>query len=124
MDNYDKKYKKHIYQRVVLLNQSVITAEGKFIYKVASLSEIVKMVQDYNKRGIEVLSAIGHKSTSQLLSDLLGFRVKVNRVEYKQTPEDICVIFKLNKRLEEGKILSKKELENIGYKFGLLIMER
>ena len=44
----------------------------------------------------------------------------MNRVMYKQDSGDQALIFKLNGRPEEGKILSVEEIKEIGYEFGLL----
>ena len=46
----------------------------------------------------------------------LGDNIK----EWKQDSGNQALIFKLNGRPEEGKILSVEEIKEIGYEFGLL----
>lgn len=108
--------------RIVLLNTSIITKEGTFTYKKISLMDAQQNIDAYKEQGLEVLSAIGHESTAQILSKLLGIEVKVNRMFYEQSPTDNVIVFKLNGRPEEGKILSTEDIEKIGYSFGLLTM--
>jgi hypothetical protein len=68
----------------------------------------------------ETLSAIGHESTAQILSDLLGIDVPVNRIQFAQQEEQTALVFKLQGRPPEGKILTREEIETIGYKFQIL----
>ena len=63
-------------------------------------------------------SAVGHESTAQLLSTLLGMEVPPRRVAIAMSPGDRAVIFQLRTRLEEGKVLSKEEVEAL-YQQGL-----
>lgn len=100
--------------KVTLLNTSIITDYGVFEYSKASLSDIKKLI----KNGFE--SAIGHDQTASIISKLLGVEVKVNRVNYTQNIGDIALIFKLKKRGEEGKIYSEKEIEEMGYSWGII----
>ena len=51
---------------------------------------------------------------------LLEFPVVVNRSEFRQTAETVALVFKLKGRPPEGKVLSRGELEAMGYEFGLL----
>ncbi len=105
--------------KVVLLNTSIVTTYGNFDYKPTSL-EIVKELVRSNT--MPVVSAIGHASTAQIISTLLGVDISVNRIEYKQHPRDCVLVFKLNGRPEEGRILNVEEIEKIGYTWGRLFM--
>jgi hypothetical protein len=106
--------------RLTLLNTSVVSEYGTYIYEQISLDEAREMVREFQQQGKTVQSAIGHQSTADLLSTLLGFTVSVNRVEFKQSLDDIALVFKLKRRPPEGKILTREEIEEIGYEFGLL----
>ena len=44
----------------------------------------------------------------------------VNRMEFKQTTDDVALVFKVKQRVSEGRILTREEIEAIGYEFGLL----
>lgn len=101
--------------KVVLLNTSILTAYGSFKYTQISLDDVIRLTSD----GFE--SAIGHDSTAKILTSLIGQEVTTNRIQYKQEIRDIAIIFKLNGRPEEGKILTVDEIETIGYEFGILI---
>jgi len=61
-------------------------------------------------------------NTSILLTELLEVPVEMNRINYRQEPGDIAVVFKLNTRPAEGRILTREEIEAIGYSFGFLRM--
>jgi len=56
------------------------------------------------------------------LTELLEVPVEMNRINYRQEPGDIAVVFKLNTRPPEGWILTREEIEAIGYSFGFLRM--
>jgi hypothetical protein len=63
------------------------------------------------------ISAVGHPSTAQLLTELLGTEVPVNRIAVQLKSGDIGVHFVLRERLPEGKVLSKEELAKLDYYF-------
>jgi hypothetical protein len=106
--------------QLILLNTSILTNFGTYVYRPLTLEEARELVKEFQREGKSIQSAIGHQSTAALLSSLLGINVVANRVEYRQTIEDAALIFKLKKRPLEGKVLSREELEEVGYEFGLL----
>ena len=63
---------------------------------------------------------IGHKSTADILTTILGVPVNVNRAQSFQTVNEKSLIFSLNGRAPEGIIYSKEDIENIGYTLKLL----
>jgi hypothetical protein len=63
------------------------------------------------------ISAVGHPGTAQLLTELLGIQVPVNRVAVQLKSDDIGIHFVLRERLPEGKVLSKEELAKLDYYF-------
>ena len=105
---------------ITVLNTSILTNFGKYQYSEISLDrarEIAQQADDLN----QLVSAVGHQSTCDILTKLLGVTIPMNRVEYKQEVGTAALIFKLKGRPEEGKILTVEEIEEIGYNFGLLI---
>ena len=68
----------------------------------------------------DIVSAVGHESTAKLMAQLLKIDVPVNRVAVKPSPGDRLLCFKLNGRAPEGAILSKAELEAMGFQWILL----
>jgi len=65
-------------------------------------------------------SAIGHNSTSEILSKLLGVEVPTNRISISLNNDDILIVFQVMVRIEEGRILSEEELQALPKKFFLV----
>ncbi len=55
------------------------------------------------------------------MTALLRFDVPVNRQAYASKVGDTAIVFKLNGRPPEGKILTVDEMEAIGYEFFVLV---
>ena len=104
--------------KIALLNTSILTTTGNYSLKDISLEQAIEIVQK-NKNNLD--SAIGHESTAQIMTQLLKTTVEVNRQMFVQQVGQEAIVFKLNGRPPEGKILSTKEIEKIGYKFQLLV---
>lgn len=102
--------------KLAILNTSILTTEGTFTLKDITLEEAKNLVKEN-----EILSAVGHQSTSDILTTLLETEVPMNRIMFEQETGQKALVFKLNGRPEEGKILTVKDIEEIGYKFQLLI---
>ncbi len=64
------------------------------------------------------ISAVGHASTAEMLTLLTGVEIPVNRVAVTLSPKDRVIVFQLRVRLEEGRILSREEVESL-YQQGL-----
>jgi hypothetical protein len=107
-------------KKLTLLNTSILTSFGTYSYEPLTLTAVRAIVSEFQQEGRTIQSAIGHQSTAELLAMLLGFPVAVNRMDFKHTVGDIALIFKLKGRPPEGKVLSREELEAMGYEFGLL----
>lgn len=101
--------------KLAILNTSIITSEGTFTLKDITLEEARNLIKEN-----EILSAVGHQSTSDILTTLLETEVPVNRIQFAQETGQKALVFKLNGRPEEGKILKIEEISEIGYKFQLL----
>jgi hypothetical protein len=102
---------------VAILNTSIATADGEYSLRTVTLDEALKLID-----GREILSAVGHESTAQVLTALLGQDIPVNRIQFEQQPGQSALVFKLNGRAPEGQILTADEVAAIGYT--LKIMER
>jgi uncharacterized protein 26 len=67
------------------------------------------------------ISAIGHSSTAQIISSVLGVEVPENRINASfEEVGDKALCFKLNSRPKEGVILSFEDLQEIGFSWKLL----
>ena len=106
--------------KLTLLNTSILTSFGTFSYSPLTLDEARQIIRDFQQEGRTIESAIGHKSTADLLTMLLHFPVAVNRTEFKQNVTDAALVFKIKGRPPEGRVLSREELEEMGYEFGFL----
>lgn len=101
--------------KITLLNTSILTTYGTFEFQPILLSEARDLVKSH-----EVVSAIGHAATADVLSDLLGIKVTPNRLEFSQNVGETALVFKLKSRIPEGKVLNRAEIETVGYEFGIL----
>jgi hypothetical protein len=102
-------------KKITILNTSILTNFGKYTYNELTLEESKRLIGG----GFE--SAVGHESTCEILSSLLGEEIKMNRIQYSQQVGETALVFKLKGRPQEGKILTVQEIEAIGYEFGSLI---
>lgn len=100
---------------IALLNTSILTNDGKYELSSITLDEARYLVED-----TALDSAIGHDSTAQILTELLGVAVSVNRQQFSQQVHQLALVFKLNGRPAEGQILDRAQIESIGYSFKLL----
>jgi len=98
--------------KIALLNTTIATTDGTFEVKTISLDQAQQLV-----KGVETDSAIGHESTAQVMTSLLGVEVAVNRQQFAQQLSQVALVFKLKGRAPEGVILNSAEIEAIGYEF-------
>jgi hypothetical protein len=61
------------------------------------------------------VSAIGHEGSAQVLSQLLGIKIPVNRISVFFEKGDIGIHLFLKQRLPEGKVLSEEELKKLDF---------
>lgn len=101
---------------LAVLNTSILTTDGIFSLETVSLPEAQRLVSAATRLD----SAVGHASTAQILTELLGVEVAVNRQQFRQTIGQSALVFKLNGRPEEGRILTRAEIEDIGYELKVL----
>ncbi len=106
---------------LTVLNTSILTDWGTYDYRPLSLDEARGIYSEMWNGPQMVQSAVGHTSTARILCDLIGEGAGLcNRVEYKQPIGARALVFKLRGRPPEGVILSREEVEVIGYDLGLL----
>ena len=106
-------------EKLAILNTSILTTVGTYELKDITLEQAQDLVHNN-----DILSAIGHQSTADILTTLLGTTIHMNRIMFEQEQGQKALIFKLLSRPEEGKILTQQEIEQIGYKFQLLIRHK
>lgn len=98
-----------------LLNTTVIPNDG--VFKLSSITK--EDARKWVSEG-EFISAIGHPGTAEVISALLGTKIAPNRIMVQFEPGDEALVFKLDCRLPEGKVLSAEELKNLSYKWKIL----
>lgn len=107
-------------KRLTFLNAPILTAPGEYKYEPITLTAARALVQQFHECGRTIQSAIGHAATAELMTTMLKYPVENNRINFIQTPSDIALVFKLKQRAPEGVVLSRQEIEAIGYELGLL----
>ena len=105
---------------LTFLNAAIITTHGTFEFQKLTLKEARETVAEFEASNRKISSAIGHAATAELMTLLLKFPVPRNRIDFIQKPEDVALVFSLKKRAPEGIVLTREELEEIGYELGLL----
>ena len=103
--------------KLALLNTSILTTAGEYSLTDITLDEARDLVKG-NRDNLN--SAIGHASTADIMTAMLSVKIPINRQMFIQEVGQRALVFKLNGRPEEGKILTVEDIEQIGYKFQLL----
>ena len=102
--------------KIALLNTTIVTTDGEFSVKTISAEEARALIS-----GKETVSHVGHESACQAMSEILGIDVPFNRAPYTQGVGDVALCFKLNGRAPEGAILSREQLDEMGFVFKKMV---
>ena len=86
-------------------------ADGTWKVSTISLQQAISLLQETPCP----TSAVGHASTAEAMSELLGQEVKMNRLTVHPQVGDVFLCFKLNKRPPEGAILDREALDLLEY---------
>lgn len=105
-------------KKLALLNTTIATVDGVFEVRTVTLEQARELAQSN-----ELLSAIGHESTAQIMTELLGVNIPVNRIQFAQKEGQVALVFKLKGRAPEGVILNREEIEAIGYEFKTMTLK-
>ena len=98
----------------VLNSATLPLVEGKaYLIKAKQLS--IKEASEILKKE-KFISAVGHESTAQALSNIFGVNIPYNRIQIFLDNGDKLLSIILKKRLPEGTVIkTAEELEQIGY---------
>lgn len=102
--------------KLYIVNSPIIDGSGVYDYETISQQKAKDFIKDKT-----FISAIGHESTAEVLSVLLGKEVKYNRIQIKLNEGDQCLVFRLKNRIEEGKLYTKDDIQKLDTEFGILI---
>jgi len=91
-------------------------AEGLWNVKGVSLDE-ARFIFEVAYCDGNFTSAIGHASTAEVMSELLGKTIEANRLNVCPQAGDEFLCFKLKQRPPEGAILDRPQLEELGYEW-------
>jgi len=105
-----KRYASTVY----ILNTPVLTDWGEYVFRPISVDEALELLEG------GFVSAVGHEGTAQVLSQLLGVKVPVSRIQIRMNVGDKALVFRILTRLPEGKILTEEELKKLPWTIGLL----
>ena len=73
------------------------------------------MARDIIRAAKAVTSAIGHEATAQIATVVLGQTIQVNRIPAVMEAGDQALCIKLRGRAPEGVILTREQMDEIGY---------
>lgn len=101
-----------------LLNTSIITTTGTYKMVDLTLAQAIVLAQT-NKDNL--LSAIGHNATADVLTKLLGVDVPANRIVFSQDIGQQAIVLKMRGRLpDDVKDLTIDDMHQIGFDLFLL----
>ena len=114
-----KKMSENEQPNIYVLNAPIIPDYGSYVYEPLTTEAARDLLRD------GFTSAVGHKTTADVLTQLLSIEVPVNRIEIHFKPGDRALVFKLNRRLPEGVVLETiEEIEAIGFSLGVITRVR
>ena len=91
-------------------------AEGLWRVKSCTLEQACLFYEAAQWHG-DVISAVGHQATAEVMTELLGQHVEANRLNVFPQVGDEFLCFKLKQRPPEGAILDRDQLEELGYEW-------
>jgi hypothetical protein len=100
---------------IALLTTALATATGTYTLKDITLDEAKELLKSNT-----IDSYIRHESTLNILTALLGTEIPAGTGQFTQTAWTSALVFKLNGRAPEGAVLTRDEIEDMGYKFQVL----
>jgi hypothetical protein len=101
-----------------LMSTTIIPAGAEGLWRVRSCTlEQARLLYEAAKLHGEAISTVGHASTAEVMTELLGQQVEANRLSISPAVGDEFLCFKLNQRPPEGAILDRAQLDEIGYQW-------
>lgn len=101
-------------QPLLLMNSSTMTADGLFFREPIADEEAKELVAAAHAND-RLVSALGHRGAAEALSLITGVEVTAPRTRVEQQIGQLAVVLQVDTRLPEGKVLTRKELDEVGY---------
>ena len=98
-----------------IMNTSILPNDGLFSLVTINADEAKKWAQNN-----DWVSAVGHPGTAEVMTTLLGVDIPPNRIQVTFEVGDEALVFKLDCRLPEGKVLDAEELRGLPFTWKLL----
>jgi hypothetical protein len=102
---------------VYLMNTTVVPQGAYGTWEIAPVS--LPEAQELLRREV-FISAVGHQSTAEIMSDLLGQDIQSNRIQVRPDRGDRFLCFRILQRAPEGAILDREQIEQVGYEWCLM----
>ncbi len=101
---------------LLVLATSILTADGSYTLRSISIEE----ARDAVSNAMSIESFVGHQSTADLMTRLLGVKINANRGSASQLIGQDALIWRLDVRLAEGRVLTDDELIGLPASWKLL----
>jgi hypothetical protein len=103
--------------KLYLLSTGYIPVQLEKCRKVVMVQRVVSIEEARQLLAHGFISAVGHQSTAEIMSQVLGISVPYNRAQVFLEPGDEAVCFILKARPPEGRVLTAEELQQLGFYF-------
>lgn len=103
--------------RLLLLGSAVLTAEGRYEYRVIPQRDAVELVRAHSDT---VASSIGHASTAARLTELVGVQIAANRCSVTQRVGETALVVRPIPRASQAREHEPHELAAHSLEWGLL----
>lgn len=112
-----------------ILNTTIATTDGSYeIHTITVeqakefLSEAIAAAEAEGMGQSGYVSHVGHDATAEILTNILGIEVAMNRTPFYQQQGQAAIVMKMKGRIPEGTIIKTiEELDAIGYELKLMV---
>ena len=105
-------------QTLFIFNTTILTTPSlSYDSEIIDVEQARRIVKHF--RG-PIVSAVGHQATAEIAALLLDHPVPMSRIAAEQRPGDRAICIKLRQRAPEGVVLTREQVEEIGYDLVML----
>ena len=102
----------YIFNSLIVPCDFNVNSEFTVYLKKISKDQAVEILKNNN-----FVSAVGHQSTAEVLTAILGVHIPMNRIAVRMGKGDVGIHFFLKQRLPEGAVLGEEELKKLDFDF-------